>query len=107
MPYEHNEVIKAQYERLAADRARAIGEYEASRLSDDSDNTMAWADNIVSIDAKLAALGNIARQANAGPRMPQARMPGRRVEIADEHGDKHVVQLTDEEVDIARRSLVD
>jgi hypothetical protein len=62
MPFEHDQVVSAQFQQLAAERARALGEYEASRLSDDADRTMIAADRILDADAKLQALERVANK---------------------------------------------
>ena len=72
MPYEHDQVIRAQYNRLAAERARAHGDYEAARLDEDADATMYAADRIVECDAKLGALNQIANTYIAGQSRAQA-----------------------------------
>ena len=62
MPFNHDDVIKAQYETLAAERARAAGEYEAARLSDDGDGTMSASSRLLEIDARVAALDRVTNQ---------------------------------------------
>jgi len=66
MAYSHSDVVRAQAEALAAQRARALNDYEAARLSEDNDATMYAADQIIEIDARAAALsriaGNLAQQ---------------------------------------------
>jgi hypothetical protein len=68
MAYSHRDVIAAQAESLAVQRARALNDYEAARLSEDNDGTMAAADQIVEIDARAAALSRIANNLAAGSR---------------------------------------
>jgi hypothetical protein len=66
MPFEHDQVIRAQFDRLAAERARVYGEYEAGRLNEDADTTMYAADKITEIDAKIGALNQIVSNFVAG-----------------------------------------
>jgi len=86
--YEHQQVIQAQAESLAAQRARALNEYEACRLSEDTDGTMAAADAIVDIDARAAALSRIACNLAASQQQrPQGNRYGlSRDEIEVAHG---------------------
>ena len=82
MAYKHEDVIKAQYDRLAAERARVVGEYEGARLNEDADGVMYAADQITAIDAKLGALGQIA---NAHVASQQRAQPSNRYGLsADE-----------------------
>jgi hypothetical protein len=103
MPLSYDEIIRGRAQTLYSGRARALAELEQANLNDDQDGIHAASDAIESYDARLRSLEVYAWQ----QRQPQPRMPGRRVEIKNENGDKLTVQLSDEEVDIARRSLVD
>ena len=71
MAYSHQDVVRAQAEALAAQRARALNDYEAARLSEDNDATMFAADQIIEIDTRAAALsriaGNLAQQQQQQP----------------------------------------
>jgi hypothetical protein len=71
MAYEHESVIKAQYQQLTADRAAAVAEYEAQRIAEDQYGTMSAADRILEADAKLAALNRIADTYVAGQQSAQ------------------------------------
>ena len=66
MAFEHRDIIKAQHDRLLSERARLLGELEAGRLNEDADATMYCADKIVEVDAKVAALNQIATAYVAG-----------------------------------------
>ena len=74
MAFDHKDVIQAQYQQIAADRAAAVGSYESSRLNEDSDGTMSAANAIIEADARLAALNRIANNLTAGSR--QAPLAG-------------------------------
>ena len=74
MAYSHRDVIQAQADSLAAQRLRALNDYEAARISEDNDATMYAADQIVELDARAAALGRIAQNLAAGSR--QAPLAG-------------------------------
>jgi hypothetical protein len=69
--FKHDDVIKAQFDRLAAERARVVGEYEGARLSEDADSVMYAADKITEIDAKIAALNQIANNFVVGQQRAQ------------------------------------
>ena len=71
MAYEHESVIKAQYQQLTADRAAAVAEYESGRVSEDEYTTMSAAHRILEADAKLAALNRIADTYVAGQQRAQ------------------------------------
>jgi len=60
VPYDHADIIRAQFNKLTAERARAHGEYEEARLGEDADGVMYAADRIVEIDARIGALDRIA-----------------------------------------------
>src|SRR5258708_2725921 len=70
MPFDHEAVIRAQHQQLTAERARAYADYENGRQSEDEYTTMSAADRIVEVDAKLAALGNIANKYVASQQQP-------------------------------------
>jgi hypothetical protein len=69
--YKHDDVIKAQFDRLAAERARVVGEYEEARLNENADSVMYAADQITAIDAKIGALNQIATAYVAGQQQAQ------------------------------------
>jgi hypothetical protein len=71
MAYDHADVIKAQYDRLTSERARAAGDYESARIDEDSHGVMSAADRIVEIDARIGALGQIANNYVAGQQRAQ------------------------------------
>jgi hypothetical protein len=71
MAFKHDDVITAQFNKLTAERARAAGEYEEARLSEDSDSVMYAADKIVEIDARIGALNRIADNFVAGQQRQQ------------------------------------
>lgn len=71
MAYKHEDVIKAQYDRLAAERAEIVGRYESARLNEDADGVMLAADQITGVDAKFAALNQIANVYVAGQQRAQ------------------------------------
>ena len=52
MSYSHNAIIEAQAERIAADQAQAVAEYEAARLSEDPEAAMAASQRILELDAQ-------------------------------------------------------
>jgi len=94
MAYNHRDVIQAQAEHLAAQRARALGEYEVARLSEDNDGVMAAADQIVDIDARAAALGRIAGNLAMQQQQPQGNRYGLSM---DEQEIAKASHLTDEQ----------
>jgi hypothetical protein len=87
VPYNHEDVIAAQYNKLASERARVVGEYEEARLGEYADAVMYAADRITEIDSKLAALNQIANNLVAGQQRAQPQ---------NRYG------LSKDEVDIAR-----
>jgi hypothetical protein len=89
--YEHDQVIQAQFQQLSAARAKALGDYEASRLNDDGAGTMDAADRILEADARLQSLNRVAQNFVTGQQQARVRMPGRRVEIENEDGDRMTV----------------
>jgi hypothetical protein len=95
VPYNHEDVIRAQYEELQAEMARAHGEYESGRLCEDADSTMGAARRMIEIRQKLGALDNITTQYVASQqRQPAGNRYGLnqdQVDIAKSCG------LTDEE----------
>jgi hypothetical protein len=70
MAYEHKSVIEAQYQRLHADRAEALAQYESARISEDEYSTMTAANAILDLDQKRAALDRIAQNFVAGQQQP-------------------------------------
>ena len=71
MPYDHRDVILAQHNKLIAERARVVGEYEEARLGEYADAVMYAADKITEIDAKIGALNQIANNFVAGQQRQQ------------------------------------
>ena len=61
MPFDHDQVIQAQFQQLAAARAKALGDYESARLNEDADGTMNAADAILAADERLRALDRVAQ----------------------------------------------
>jgi hypothetical protein len=89
MAYDHETVIRAQYQQLAADRAQALAEYEAGRIKEDDYETMSAANRILEADQKAMALDRIANQyVRSQQQGPQG----------NPHG------LSDDEMDIAKGS---
>jgi hypothetical protein len=76
MAYEHEAVIKAQYQQLANDRAQAAAEYEAARIAEDGSSTMFAADRILEVDQKRAALDRIANNYVASQQQPAGNQFG-------------------------------
>lgn len=87
MAFEHRQIIEAQYQHLANERAAAVAEYENGRISEDSYATMSAAERILEADQKRAALDRIAQTFVAS----QQRQP---------QGNKH--GLSDEEIEVAK-----
>ena len=94
MPFEHDAIINAQAEVLAARHARAMGEYESARQLDDGEATLAAADQLVEVQARIAALNLIKQQQSNMQAMAQAAAPNR-------YG------LSPEEIDIAHKSYTE
>ena len=74
MAFDHKDVIQAQYQQIASDRAAAVGTYESARINEDTDATMFAANAIIEADARLAALNRIANNLVASNR--QAPLAG-------------------------------
>ena len=87
MPYDHRDVILAQHNKLIAERARVVGEYEKARLGEYADAVMYAADKLTEIDAKIGALNQIANNLVASQQQAQP---------SNRYG------LSKDEVDIAR-----
>jgi hypothetical protein len=66
MPYDHDQVVQAQFQQLAAARAKALGDYESARIADDGEGTMDAADRILEADARLHALDRVAQNLARG-----------------------------------------
>lgn len=92
MAFSHQDVIKAQAEQLAATRAEAVGQYEAGRLQEDADVTMAAANAIIEADAKLQALGTIARQLQASEQQLQQQPRGSQFGL--NHAEQEVAKIS-------------
>jgi hypothetical protein len=73
MAYEHDAIIRAQYERLAAERAQAAADLEAGRLAENEFDTMGAADRIIEADTKIAALDRITQTYVASQQRAQAQ----------------------------------
>ncbi|EHR03225.1 hypothetical protein [Bradyrhizobium sp. WSM471] len=86
MSYDHKAVIEAQYNRLAAERAQAVYEYEAGRTAEDEYTTMDAAGRILELDAKAAALDKVASNLLTQMQQPRGNAYG----------------LSDDEVTIAK-----
>jgi mitochondrial fission protein ELM1 len=71
VPYEHRDVILAQHNKLIAERARVVGEYEEARLGEYADAVMYAADKLTEIDAKIGALNQIANNLVASQQQAQ------------------------------------
>lgn len=71
MPYEHRDVVLAQHNKLLAERARVVGEYEEARLGEYPDAVMYAADKLTEIDAKIGALNQIANNLVASQQQAQ------------------------------------
>ena len=76
MAYEHSAIIKAQYQQLAEDRARAVADLESGRIGEDGWSTMDAGNRILEADMKLAALDNIANTYVASQQQPQGHRYG-------------------------------
>jgi hypothetical protein len=76
MAYEHESIIRAQYQQLAEDRARAVADLESGRISEDQYTTMDAGNRILEADMKVSALNNIANQFVAGQQRPQGNQYG-------------------------------
>jgi len=71
VPYEHRDVVLAQHNKLLAERARVVGEYEEARLGEYPDAVMYAADKLTEIDAKIGALNQIANNLVASQQQAQ------------------------------------
>jgi hypothetical protein len=60
MAFEHNAVIQAQWNQLAAERAQAVADYEAGRTAEDEYSTMSAANRLLDAETKIAALDRVA-----------------------------------------------
>ena len=89
MAYNYEDILRAQYEAKAADRAQALADLEAARMNENAPNIMDAANRIVEIDNSVRSLDNIANSYLASQRaQPQG----------NQHG------LSDEEMDVAKNS---
>ena len=71
MAYDHADVISAQFDRLTSERARAAGDYESARIDEDAYGVLSAADRIIEVDARIAALGQIANNFVAAQQQQQ------------------------------------
>jgi hypothetical protein len=76
MAYEHESIIRAQYQQLEADRAQAYADLEAGRVSEDQYTTMEAGNRILEADMKRAALDNIANKYVASQQRPRGNQFG-------------------------------
>jgi hypothetical protein len=76
MAYEHDAVIRAQYQQLAAARAQAVADYENGRTCEDEFTTMDAADRILQADQKRMALDRIATSYVASAQQQRANRYG-------------------------------
>jgi hypothetical protein len=74
--YQHEHVIRAQYEQLAAERAEVLAQYESARINEDGSSTMFAADRLLEVDQKRAALDRIANNYVASQQQPQGNQFG-------------------------------
>jgi hypothetical protein len=86
MPYEHKDVIEAQWKVLAREREQAVLDYNQCNDFDDGDGVMAAANRIIDVDARRAALEGIARNLVMQQAQPQSNRYG----------------LSQDELDVAR-----
>lgn len=87
MAFEYPDIIKAQYETLAQQRAQATADLEAARISEDSYSTMEASNRIVDADMRRAQVDQIANRYVASQQQaPQGNRYG----------------LSQDEVDIAK-----
>ena len=103
MPFDHNQVLQAQFQQLASERARAYADYENGRLAEDEYSTMNAANLIVEADAKLAALNNIANNYVAAQQQPQGNRYGLN---PDEVQIAHGIAGHDPHITLEQRELV-
>jgi len=71
MAYSYEDILKSQYEQKAADRALALADLEAARLSEDPNGTMDAANRILEVDKSVTALNTIANQYVRQQQQPQ------------------------------------
>jgi hypothetical protein len=76
MAYEHESIIRAQYQQLAEERARAYADLEAGRVSEDQYTTMDAGNRILEADMKRAALDNIAHKYVSSQQQPRGNQFG-------------------------------
>jgi hypothetical protein len=91
MPYEYDDIVKTQFQQLAAKRAQALAELEAGNANDDPQAIMDAGERVLEFDNKMRMLGRYQAQSQAQAARPAPNKYG----------------LNDEEIDIARRSIVD
>ena len=60
MAFNHADVVAAQLQALTCERSEAVASYEAARNAESSEDVMYASDRILTADAKLAALNQIA-----------------------------------------------
>src|SRR5690242_941633 len=76
MAFNHEQIVRAQWEQITSERARAVAELEDARLREDQYGTMSAASAILDADQKLGALGNIAANLAAQQQQPQGNKYG-------------------------------
>ncbi|MBR1298549.1 hypothetical protein [Bradyrhizobium sp. AUGA SZCCT0042] len=87
MAYEHRAILEAQYAQLAAQRALAVADMEAGRMSEDDYSTMSAADRIIEADMKRSALDGIARNYAVQQQQPRGNRFGLSAdEVSIAHG---------------------
>jgi hypothetical protein len=103
MAFEHDAIIRAQYQQLVEDRARAVADLESGRISEDQYTTMEAANRILEADQKRAALDNIANNYIASQQQPQSNRYGlSRDEVEIAHG----IAGNDPHMSLEQRELV-
>lgn len=96
MPYDYPTIIRAQFDGLQLDRQRTQTEMERCRLCEDEDGTMYAANALLEINAKLAALDNVAKNYVTAQHLPANRYGLTQDEIEIANGiagsDPHMTQ---------------
>lgn len=77
MAYSYEDILRAQYEAKAAEKAQALADLEAARINENAADTMDAANRIVDIDKSVGALDKITNSYLAGQRaQPQGNRFG-------------------------------